>query len=63
MHHTTSGARLSFQAIASAMTRAAPSGSETSALMYWNRWEEEAADAWKVSFVCCCRGEAYFDLS
>ena len=47
MHHTMSGLSPLFQAIASAMTRAAPSGSETSALIYWKRWVEGfAAEAW-----------------
>jgi hypothetical protein len=45
MHHTIEGDWPLFHAIASAMTRAAPSGSETSADMYWNRWEGEIAAA------------------
>lgn len=48
MHHTISGACPLFQAIASAMTRAFPSGSERSAEMYWNRCVEGfAAEAWR----------------
>ena len=37
---------LLFQAMASAMTRAAPAGSETSAEMYWKRWVGDAAEAY-----------------
>lgn len=43
MHHTMSGATPLFQVMASAMTVAAESGSERSALMYWNRWVEGLA--------------------
>jgi hypothetical protein len=43
IHHTISGAWPLFHAIASAITRAAPSGSATSAEMYWNRWVEGSA--------------------
>lgn len=39
-HHTTSGAWPLFHAIASAITRSLPLSSVTSALIYWNRWEE-----------------------
>lgn len=47
MHHTISGACPLFHAIASATTRAFPSGSERSAEMYWNRWVEGLdAEAW-----------------
>jgi hypothetical protein len=37
MHHTMSGLAPAFHAMASAMTREAPSGSDTSAEMYWKR--------------------------
>ena len=48
MHQTTSGARPSFDDMASAMTRADDSCSDRSALIYWKRWAEGfAAKAWE----------------
>lgn len=49
MHHTMSGLWPLFQVMASATTRAAPSGSATSADMYWKRWVlGDAAEAWEL---------------
>lgn len=45
IHHTIEGGRPLFHAMDSAMTREAPSSSETSAEMYWNRWVGEGAAA------------------
>lgn len=45
IHHTMLGERPLFQAIASAITLEAPSSSDTSAEMYWNRWVGEVAAA------------------